>query len=98
MEGGRAHAAAARENCKSFEGADRCHLHVSAVHVAGKRGGGVVGEVGRERKMAVGGQTIDLLPYFNPKKLSKKNKTKKERKGTGSDFPDSLVNYQPAAK
>lgn len=80
MEGGRAHAAAAQGSCESFEAADRCHLHVSAVHVAGKRGGGGDGEVGWEEKNGGGarGQTIDLLPYFNPKTLRKKKKKKQE--------------------
>lgn len=67
--GGRAHAAVAQGNCESFEGTDRCHLHVSAVHVAGKRGrGGAEGETVWEGRMKAGVQTIDLLPYFNPKK------------------------------
>lgn len=48
LEGGRAHAAAAQENCESFEAADRCHLHVSAVHVASNRGRG------RERRRGSG--------------------------------------------
>lgn len=67
--GGGAHAAVAQGNCESFEGTDRCHLHVSAVHVAGKRGrGGAEGETVWEGRMKAGVQTIDLLPYFNPKK------------------------------
>lgn len=65
---GRAHAAAVQENCESFEGTDRCHLHVSAVHVAGKRGGGSEEGGGGEGEDGGGGGGVLICSHISIQK------------------------------